>query len=108
MPETIQRQSRTKLYVVLVVLFGALAAVGAVFYRWRTSAPYLPRKSGDLSGFTSVQTNIKPWPTGASLDDVSKAWQGIGFQLAEKIDKRVAKLPEEKTIGPLLEKVKFR
>jgi hypothetical protein len=109
---TIKRISRKKLYTLaigLLCLIGASGVLAAAlkYSGWFASQKYKPRKPGalDLSGFAFVRAAIEPPPPGASLADISRAWQGIGLQLAEKLDQNTAGLSDDKKIARLLKKV---
>jgi hypothetical protein len=91
----------------LILLFAATAALGVVRYYPHWVGHYKPRKPGDLSGFSAVKLNVGAWPSNASLDNVRKAWSGIGSRLLAKIDRQLAKLPADQTVAGLLEKAKL-
>lgn len=67
---------------------------------------YRSRQPMDLSGFNAAVKNVKPWPADASLEDVSRAWKGIGFRCIDMIDPLVAdpRTSEVKKIHLLIDK----
>ncbi|MSQ96909.1 MAG: CRTAC1 family protein [Gemmataceae bacterium] len=86
-------------YALLIGLVGVVAAVVITlnYSTWfapstpaRPQLRYQARKGGDPSGFSVVLPNVKSWKPDASLEEVSNAWKGIGFRIADKIDQRAA------------------
>ena len=58
----------------------------------------------DTSGYIHVTRTIEPWSSDASLQEVSDAWRGIGFKIADQIEKSAADLPDEQAIEPLIKR----
>ena len=52
---------------------------------------YQPRRQVDTSGYRWVVNKVTPWSPTASLEEVSKSWQGAGARLIEEIDRDLAK-----------------
>ena len=49
-----------------------------------------PRFELDAVGFVSVGRAIEPWKPDASLDEIAKAWDRIGYRTIERIDRQMA------------------
>jgi hypothetical protein len=77
-------------------------AGGAIFYFSRTAPEnppdpppqsrlkYLPRMPLDTGGLTTVQHKIDSWLSSASLEEVARCWQRVGFRLIEANDRDLA------------------
>jgi hypothetical protein len=111
-----QKASRTPVVLVLAGL-AAATVVGLTALRYSGEAAprrpaarnYEPRKPGlDVSGSEQVTSNTH-WDPGASLDEVSKAWQGAGYREIEKIDRQLAQetVPDRDRVGLLLAKAQY-
>jgi hypothetical protein len=93
---------------------GAAVALTAIFALVRLAVPaaamsdihYKPQQVRDASGFTLVSAQVDPWPGRASLEEIGKCWEGVGYRLAERIGYELAgkdKL-DENTVNLLLAK----
>ncbi|MEI8021303.1 MAG: hypothetical protein WCH39_24055 [Schlesneria sp.] len=51
---------------------------------------YRPRFELDAVGFVSVGRAIEPWKPDASLDEIAKVWDRIGYRTVERIDRQLA------------------
>ena len=51
---------------------------------------FLPRFELDAVGFVSVGRAIEPWRPDASLDEIAKVWDRIGYRTVERIDRQLA------------------
>ena len=101
MPYLLGKAARSRLLVPLTALLVAVAmgAWAIHFSNWhatpvpadKPSLPYRPRQGVDLSGFSAVVDQIRPWDPGASLEDVSSFWtQGVA-QFMAAVDQRLAR-----------------
>jgi hypothetical protein len=110
---------RTKWHGLVAIVLGAVAILGVAWINSNSGEVprnltkpkpkliYQPRTVYDLSGFSTVQHNLKGWPADASLDDVSRAWKGAGFQIIGLVDQALARpnLPDVMRIRMLFDKV---
>jgi hypothetical protein len=91
--------------IILLGLLGAAAGSLAMLKYSGYFASNQPREFVDLSGYPLVNHRIEPWPANASLEDVCKAWKGIGFRMAAEMDQKAANLPDARKLSPLMDKV---
>lgn len=76
----------------------------------RPGLTYKPRKPLDTGGFNMLCYSIDElWPPDASLEDVAKVWNGIGYRFANRMDKyiKTTKLAPPSRIAPLLVKATY-
>jgi len=51
---------------------------------------YQPRKVMDVNGSDVVMKNLTPWPADASLEEIARHWDRVGYQKLEAIDQYLA------------------
>ncbi len=56
----------------------------------RSQSGYVPRRTRDSSGFFQMAALVKPWPRGASLEEVGQHFRNAGFRIIEDIDGNLA------------------
>ena len=54
---------------------------------------YEPRKPIDSSGYLLITNSVKPWPPGASLEEIAETWRDLGTRTIERIDRHAAENP---------------
>ncbi len=99
---------------ILTLLFGIFPLVGVTAWSWKKNVakpetgtkpesppqqisdqPSLnykwPRQAmNDTSGYLTVSNNLKPWNAHASLAEIGRAWERIGYKSIEWIDSALA------------------
>jgi hypothetical protein len=100
LPTTLKNNHRRRLAVrlsgLVVVAAIALAAILA-FVRFAvppapagSSIRYKPQQLRDTSGFILMTAKVEPWPARASLEEIGKSWERVGYRLVERIDNDLA------------------
>jgi hypothetical protein len=94
----------------------AIAAIAILAVVLRPATPtvhpkqlhYLSRRPFDAGGFTLMLGRLDPWASGASLREISQAFDRIGYRQAEVLDRQLAKNPADGLRVPrLLAKAAF-
>lgn len=92
-------------FVAGMILGGAITAMAMSFtggdLKKRSAVPPVasempeellqPREPLDLSGLSAVMTDIAPWSPDASLDEIAKCYDRVGFRLIEQVDQNLAR-----------------
>ena len=55
---------------------------------------FRPRFEIDAVGFVSVGRAIEPWGSNASLEEIAKVWDKIGYRTIDRIDRQLAGKPK--------------
>jgi ASPIC and UnbV/FG-GAP-like repeat len=97
-----------RIAIALVLVGGVAAAVAFKYPRdsvstHRVNRPtltYRPKKPVDTAGFSAVLPILEPWPTTASLTEVSRHFERAGYRNIDKIDQAFAQdqVPDEQRI----------
>ena len=96
-----RRSGRLDLRLLAGLLLTAVVVVGAWKYFSRppttpvtaASRPplnYEPRRPLDTGGFKAATTFLPPWGPDATLQEISTAWQRVGYRTIERIDRQMA------------------
>jgi hypothetical protein len=56
----------------------------------RSDIRYLPRQVPDTSGFGLILANLEPWPARASLEELNRYWDRVGYRQMERFDHDLA------------------
>jgi hypothetical protein len=110
---------RSRRFGAAILLAGlALIVAGAVICRKFASAPadpravvarpatgskFQPRHDVDTAGYLAVQSTLEPYGEGDSLENISRAWQRVGYRGIELIDRQLAGTKPDEEARLLLE-----
>lgn len=99
-----QRQSAARSYAQRFMLIAAIGVIvilamfgvpqgGSGPKDRPAQAKLKPRQVVDTSGFSAVMSNIKPWSSVATLDEVEDAFRGVAVRTIGMIDQEIARIP---------------
>lgn len=87
-----QPRRQTWMALSAFAVVGVAAVLSIAIFNWgsepdRPRLDYKPRVPGDTSGFMVATQKVDPWPADASLEEVGRAWRGLGYRIIKEADR---------------------